>query len=333
MKWLFVCLAVLCMVAPAFAGQDPYIAIVGKDCVTGDTNPLQEGACSAGAANSFYFSPKHRLFMYDENADPFVIPTVYDAVPDSVTRFVRFPLTGITAGQEQFRANNPVNQTEVCQTANKTKGLKNVRVTAGNSGWYEWYIRLPKKPAGEINIVIECGVIKPNGVAAFGVPKVIEICAAETGEVLGGGICSHGNVQPGESPVIEAALPTITATAFAGPYAPFDFTPFQLTAFRNPGSYELFNDDFPGPEISADNTDVQLLNGSADARVLLKACMDKTIVAKLPVGGQLNAAGQEEADLEAGDLIKVRLDVPDANVVDIYCNANSVRLAGIGEAP
>lgn len=338
MKWLLVCLAVFFMVAPAFAGEDPFIAIVGKDCVTGDKNPLNvddagvQVACSAGAANSFYFSPKHRQFMYDELADPFDIPEAFDNVPDSVTRFVRFPTSGIHAGQEQFRANTALNQVEVCQTLTRTKGVKSAKVIAGNGGFFEWYIRVPKKPIA-INVVLECGVIKPNGVAAFPVPQAIELCAAETGEVLGFGICSPGNILAGESPIIEDALPQLEVIAYPGPYAFTDWKPFHLTAFKNPGSYVLFSDDFPAPDISPDNPNVQVLDGTTNSRVLLKACMDKTVLTKLPVDGQINGAGETEADLEAGDLIKVKLTIPGSNNVDIYCNAQSAFLAGIGHTP
>jgi hypothetical protein len=73
--------------------------------------------------------------------------------------------------------------------------------------------------------------------------------------------------------------------------------------------------------------------GSSNARILLKACTDKTIVTKLPVTGQVNALGQTETDLEPGDLIKIRMDVPRQNTVDVYCGAVSARLQGVGEAP
>ena len=39
---------------------------------------------------------------------------------------------------------------------------KTALTSAGNSGWYEWVIALPKKPEGEINLEIQCGVLKPN---------------------------------------------------------------------------------------------------------------------------------------------------------------------------
>ncbi len=54
---------------------------------------------------------------------------------------------------------------------------------------------------------------------------------------------------------------------------------------------------------------------------------------KWPKIGKINALGETEANLEAGDLIKVRMDVPTANTVDIYCSAYSVKIGGIGEPP
>ena len=65
---------------------------------------------------------------------------------------------------------------------------------------------------------------------------------------------------------------------------------------------------------------LQVLDGSTGSRIALKACMDKTIFVKWPIEGEINALGETEANLEAGDLIKVRMDVPTANTVDIYCS-------------
>jgi hypothetical protein len=47
---------------------------------------------------------------------------------------------------------------------------------------------------------------------------------------------------------------------------------------------------------------------------------------KLPVTGQINASGQTEGDLELGDLILIGMIIPRNNTVDIYCNAQSVKL-------
>jgi len=305
MKWLCACLAVLFMVAPAMAGEDPYIAIVGNDQTAADT---------------FYFSDKYTQFMYDQ--------TVFGVD-------VCFTKTGVPQSCEIFKAQTPVIQPEVCDLAATVKtppfpgnrGLKNAKTPAGNSGWYEWWIRVPKKPSGEINIVIQCGVIKPNAFAVYGYDAV-ELCAAETGERIGAGVCVRQEVDPGVSPVIKEALPKITAIAYPGPYN--DFSPFHLTAFKNPSAYSLTFDPVSGA--MSDNGNSQVLDGTSNARILLKACMDKTIVTKLPVTDQINSMGEAETDLEAGDLIKVRMDVPRQNSVDIYCHEQSARLMGVGEA-
>ena len=335
MKWLLVCLAVCFMVAPAMAGEDPYIAIVGTDCVPLTTNFYGQ-TCNVGLisfANPFYFSPKHQQFMYSEYQAPFNIPTAFGSFPP-VNQYTRAGGTGT----EQFRSQTLNSLPEVCHVVNDgaptllSDGfitLPNAKTPAGNSGFYEWYIRVPKKPDGEINIVIECGVVKPNAVAVYH-EQAIELCAAETGERIGAGVCVRQEVDPGVSPVIQTALPKITAVAYPGPYN-VAFSPFHLTAFKNPSAYTLAFDAVTGA--MSDNGNSQILDGSANARILLKACMDKTVVTKLPVTGQINQAGETENDLEAGDLIWVRIDVPRQNTVDIYCHAQSVRVAGIGESP
>jgi hypothetical protein len=309
MKWLIGCLVALFMVAPAMAGEDPYIAVVGNDM----------------NANRFYLSPKYVQFLYDQTV--FGVPT-----------------TG-----EQFRSQMPVIQPEICDTTGTGTGRfgtfppftflgnPNSRVSAGNTGWYEWYIRLPKKPVGEINLVLQCGIIKPNAFADLAFDAVT-LCAAETGERLYYGFCSHRFVDPGVNPIAPAALPRITAIAFPGSYN--SFTPFYLTAYKNPGTYSLAFDATSGAILS--DASAQLLDGTTAARFLLKACMDKTIVAKLPVQGQVNAGAPAppiataitnvESDLVEGDLIYVRMTVPRQNTIDIYCHSQSLRLMGIGES-
>jgi hypothetical protein len=210
-----------------------------------------------------------------------------------------------------------------------TRGKPNARVTAGNAGFYEWWIRLPKKPSSEINIVLQCGVLKPNGFAVYHF-DAIELCAAETGERIGAGVCTRQEVDPGVSPVVAAALPKITAIVYPGPFN--DFDPFHLTAFKNPGTYTILFGGDPAASM-ANNAQAQILDGSVNARILLKACMDKTLVTKLPVTGQGNALGELENDLEAGDIIYVRMDVPRQGTTDVYCHAQSAKLAGVGESP
>ncbi len=309
MKWLIGCLLALCVVSSSFAGEDPYVAVVGNDIL----------------ATTFYISPKQAQFLFDQ--------TIF----------------GIPTQGELFRSQMPAIQPEICdingtgtgpffnQPPFTFLGLPNARVTAGNAGIYEWFIRLPKKPSGEINLVFECGVLKPNAFTDNGFAAV-EKCAAETGERIGFGFCTRMPIDPGVGPVVATALPRVTAIALPGPYNAF--TPFYLTAYRNPGTYAINFDTAGAIPNDAVN---QLLDGSTGARVLLKSCMDKVVVAKLPVAGQVNAGAPTppiataiapvEADLVDGDLIYVRLTIPRQNTVDVYCNAQSLRLDGVGESP
>jgi hypothetical protein len=329
MKWLFVCLAVFFIVAPAMAGEDPYIAVVGSD------NGLF-------TLKSYFFGIEALQFLYPQ-AD-FGVPTcVAGATVPAVSQFMRIP-SPAKPGCESFFSQTPMIQKEVCNArrvvdeggfaqldgnpAPVDPGFTNAKTPAGNAGWYEWWIRLPKKPSGEINIVIKCGVLKPNAHAVYDF-NAVKLCAAETGERVGYGVCVRQEVDPGVSPVNNTALPRITAIAYPGPYN--TFTSFNLTAFKNPSTYTLAFDPVTAALSNSGNS--QLLDGSSNARILLKACMDKTVVTKLPVTGQINALNQVETDLEAGDFIQVRMDVPRQNTVDIYCNPWSARLQGVGESP
>ena len=313
MRWFIALMLALVMVTPAFAGEDPYIATV---TYLGTAAPDSDLV----GTNRWYVSPKHQQFLLDE---------VGFLGPDAMCQ----PISGTLKQCEQFKALTEINQPEVCyySTAPWTgspsdPGLRNAVVRAGNAGKFEWWVRLPKKPSGEINLVLECGVLKPNAFS-FNHYESIEVCAAETGERVGPN-CTRTEVDPGTNPLITRALPTITAIAYPGFYN-YPFTPFNLTAFRNPGSYSPFSG-------------VNMVNGAAaqlldavkypdDTKIVLKACMDKTIITKLPVTGQVNATGDVETDLEYGDMIYVRLDIPRYNSVDIYCNKESLKVAGVGE--
>jgi len=317
MKWIISILALVFMVTPAVAGEDPYVAVIGNDI----------------EANQFYLSPKYIQFLYDQSI--FGVPVCFGGIP-AANQFTRVGASGC----EMFRSQTPLIQAEVCDTFGSAggprfssppfedRGERNAKVSKQNSGFYEWYVRLPKKPTGEINLVLQCGILKPDTFNFYGYSAVSN-CAAETGERVGTGLCTRNDVKPGVNPIKVDALPKVTAIVYPGPYN--QFTPFTLTAYRNPGTYNPF-DGTTGELVN--NGAGQLLNGTDNGtRVLLKSCMDKTIVAKIPVTGQVNAAGQIENDLEAGDLIYVRIDIPRTNTVDIYCHAQSFKVMGIGEAP
>jgi hypothetical protein len=312
MKWSISLVLALCLVTPALAGEEPYISIVGND----------------EDVKNFYISPDYKQFMYGQEA--LGVPVCDGTFPGADN--------GYDEGCEQFRSQNPQNAPEVCYFAANgeppTIGLvsPNALTPKGYPGWYEWYVRLPMNPSGAINLVLRCGVLKPGSFDAHGY-EAVKLCAAETGERVGSN-CSRAEVNPGTNPLVVGALPKITAIAYPGLYnrAPNGlplFTPFYLTAFRNPGTYNPFN-SLGG---LVNNQGGQVLNGTNPTRILLKSCMDKTVVVKLPVTGQVNAANQEEADLLAGDIIKVRIDIPKSNTVDVYCHEQSLKVMGIGEVP
>ncbi len=301
---------------PGGTGESPYIAIVGNDM---DFNP-------------FYFSEKHQQFLNDQEA--WSVPVCFGAFPP-VTPNTR--VGGI--GCEQFRSNKPINQPEICDVQGVVNdfakgdfihfGEDNAVITKQNAGYFEWWIRLPKKPSGEINICIQCGILKPNTFTPFTGFFAVEECAAETGERIGTGWCTQNQVLAGTNPIINSALPKITAMVYPGPYS-LGFIPFHLTAFKNPSTYNL---SVNGAGAMTNNSSLQVLDGSTNTRVLLKSCMDKCVIAKIPVTDQLNVLGEVEHDLEQGDLIQVRMDVPVNNTVDIYCHSQSTKIAGIAEGP
>ncbi len=306
-------------------GESPYIGIVGNDI----------------GFSPFYFSEKHQQFLLDQEAID--VPVCFGSYPPVVSQT---RVNGGDPGQpgcEQFRSNKPINQPEICDVGGTVIdfakgdfqyfGNPNAVITKQNAGYFEWWIRLPKKPTGEINICIQCGILKPNTFTPFTGFKAVEQCAAETGERIGTGLCTQDQHDAGVNPIVNTALPKLTAMAYPGPYALVPFDGFHLTAYKNPSSYSLTIAPDLGEVCMANSPSLQVLNGSTGARILLKSCMDKCVVAKIPVTGQVNVLDEKEYDLEAGDLIMVRLDVPIQNTVDIYCHSQSGRLVGIAEGP
>lgn len=301
------------LISVSFGGEDPYVAVVGDD----------------NLANRFYFSSQYDQFLHDQ--ERFYVPVCWGTTP------IVTPQTRVgRAGCEQFRTNKPLNQPEICDTTGVVNGVgdfiffgePNAVVRKQNAGYFEWWVRLPKRPTGEISLAFQCGILKPNAFA-FEEFNAVLLCAAETGERIGTGFCTRDRVDPGINPIIQSSLPKITAIAYPGPYS-LGFEPFHLTAYKVPNSFSLTIDASGALTNSAT---LQLLDGSANSRVLLKSCVEKSVLVKIPVTDQVNALGEIEADLEAGDLIQVRMDIPVNNTVDIYCNSQSLRLVGIGEDP
>ncbi len=315
MKWFFSFSLALLIVTQAFAGEDLYLGIAGRD----------------DYANPFYFSPEHLSFLADEES--FGIPVRGAADPAwECTSPAALPLPEPMAC-ETFRSQYPIIQPEICDLSGQgskppfiTSGNPNAKVEAGYAGWFEWFVRLPKKPAGQITLLFQCGVVKPNAFALYHFGAV-PLCSAETGEWIGPN-CSREFIDAGIQPVKIAGLPQITAMAFPGPYT--DFTPFNLTAFKTPSNHTR---TFDGAMGMMNSTAAQVLDGSTSSRILLKSCMDKSLLVKLPVTGQVNAIGQTEWDLVQGDLIFVKMQIPRRNTVDIYCHSESLKVMGVADPP
>jgi hypothetical protein len=312
---LFALIVVMILAAPALAGEEPYKAIAGDD--------------NDDIVKNFYISAKLAQFLhpdtdyFNNECSKAIIcppgPIGLDCEPDGVC--YRCP----SKCRERFTADNVINQPEVCcvDSVNCPQDVKTALITKGNAGWYEWVIALPKKPEGELNIEIECGVLKPNSLALLGY-EAIELCAAETGEKI-----DPGCTRKARSYLSPVALPQIEVTAHPG--CQNEFIPFHLTAYRNPSNYAIPWRVSGGPLTLKNTNYLQVLDGSIGSRIALKACMEKTILVKWPVEGDINALGEMEWNLEAGDLIKVKMFVPTANTVDIYCSKYSVKIGGLGE--
>jgi hypothetical protein len=309
-------LAAIIMPVPVFADEEPYVAVINEDT----------------DIPHYYISEIQQQFLhaytdyYSEctdflpQGDPRISP---DCVAVSNGNAYICP----SACRELFTSASAIDQIEVCCDRSEMlcPAIKTSLTAAGNSGWYEWIIALPKKPEGELNIVIECGVLKKDSWHVFHY-DAINHCAAETGEQVG-----PNCTRIAESLLSPGALPTIEAIAYPG--CMNDFEPFHLTAYMNPGSYTQPRPLFYLNPVFRNLKNInpfQVLDGSVSSRIALKACMDKTIMVKWPVEGQLNELRETEANLEAGDLIKVRMEIPIRNTVDIYCHKYSVKIGGIG---
>ncbi len=245
----------------------------------------------------YYISPKLKFFTHD-NTD------------------------WLVEGFDSSRSTTP--RFEQCRTQETNFSTnENWRLSANDEGEYHWNIVLPKKPVGNLNITIQCGILKPNAEAFEDFP--VNTCAGETGERIDP-ICDRRLDRPNRSNIKISGLPRLKVVASV-PGLP-SFVPFQLTAYRNPGSY-VFTEDAAG--LLRNTRSMQILNGGPQTRFALKACMTKSIYIKKPVTGQRNWADEEEFDLEAGDLISVWVRFPRGHTMDVYCHAQSVSVQGIGD--
>jgi len=283
--------AAMSIAGAALAGQEPYLATVGADSGDLESPPAFTNPADPKRDLDFYVSPKIRQF------------TQHRCTGDGIAVGESFQAFTLINGGGSLR---PITQPEVCDLSGNRiggfvfRGDWQARVTGQNQGSYRWRVALPKKPNGPINVVLECGIIKPQQFSPFGF-KVTEDCAGYTGEDVVG--CS--SIQDPLGSVTPARLPRLVVQGIPA-FAPN--TRINLSAYQNPGSY--FH--------------TVPLNGGENSRIMLKACQDKTVVVALPL----------DYDFEAGDLIEVTLNIPGGaagNKLDIYCGRDSLKIQGIGE--
>src|SRR4030042_3154742 len=310
---LLTILVAMILVVPAFAGQEPY-----KAAVCEDQTP----------ALAWHLGPKvfqftHKDTCYYDNSLFFVCDPAQVSYPECRPFGTCYLCTSLC--KEYFDSKTGANEPELCLVnqvipipdipiTQSLTSLTTSLTTKGNAGWYEWVIALPKKPEGEINLEIQCAVLKPDETDLLN-------CAAETGEIVDTS-CTR---IPGTY-LKQTALPKITAIAYPG--GQHEFVPFNLTAYKNPSDYKITRS---ANGWLKNSNSLQLLAGGVGARIALKACLEKTVLITWPVEGEINVLGQTEANLEAGDLIKVRMDISKDNTVDVYCGPDSLTIGGIGE--
>ena len=332
---LLAILLAMVFVVPAFAGEEPYKAAVWEDC----------------QIPAFHISPKVAQFTHGDTnyynecteiypiGDPRVDISVCEPIPPLYLSYYcpancreKFTYQASAVDQPEvccaYHNNNPSGAEidtipQILECPDNRPWGRTALISAGNSGWYEWVIGLPKKPESELNLEIQCGVLKPNAAAMFETPyEAVNLCAAVTGEQIGTGLCTRVT----GSPLITSALPRLEVIAHPGCNS--SYAPFHLTAYRNPSQYALSKN---AQGKLRNSNSLQVLDGTIGTRFALKSCLEKTILVKWPKEGQVNALNEVEHALQAGDLIKVRVKVTQSNTVDLYCGKYSVTIGGIGE--
>lgn len=169
-----------------------------------------------------------------------------------------------------------------------------------NQGTYMWTIVLQKKPQTDLDIrIVDC-VLKHNGYELFG-DEYME-GAEQTGRYQ----------MPNGQPVfVDSANPSITAVAFAGPFATVDF---------------------PAEGLILDARKLPTLERVALESKLYtsKGPWAESIVIAMPETGNTNLSGQREVNLKQGDYIKVTITVPENNSVDLFYGPDNVMIEYIG---
>jgi len=181
-------------------------------------------------------------------------------------------------------------------------GLCSYKTTAANSGQYIWQIELQKKPATDLDLIIHDCVVKPNSQTPFGSNPFEG--AAQTGRTFTVG---------GASFFTDGFNPAVTVLALPGKYktSGFPAAGFILDARRVPGLGNV----------------VPLQT----ALFTSKGIWSEDIVIKMPENGGTNALGTPTVRLKQGDKLKITVDVPFTNPVDISYAPQSVLVEFVAE--
>jgi len=161
-----------------------------------------------------------------------------------------------------------------------------------NTGCYEWRIVLQMKPQTDLDLnIVDC--------VLDGYGNSIWTNAGQTGRYV------RAN---GAKVFVKSANPRITVEAFAGPRASFKGS-FYMDARKMP-SLNV------GPLVEALYTS--------------KALWEEGIVMVLPQTGKTNRSDQDVYDLHQGDMLKVNIDVPGNNTVDLRYGEDNVVVKYVG---
>ena len=177
--------------------------------------------------------------------------------------------------------------------------FKSVLTTVQRDGSYEWTIVLQMQPESDINLNINDCVMKWEGAKKGGVFGYAE----QTG---------RWRADWGKLYFSPCANPELTVTAYPGPYAVASFKEMKeqtLEARKMPGLHKTTLEEKPYTS---------------------KAHWDESIVIALPETGCYKDNGDDSFQLVQGDIIRVRIDVPQYNTADIYYGQDSVLLKYIG---
>lgn len=164
--------------------------------------------------------------------------------------------------------------------------------TPSQNSYYEWNIVLQMKPASDINLEIRDCVLRDNGYDIWA-------DAWQTGRFI---------TYYGQNIFVDVANPTVTVTALPGPFATTEFD-------------EFFLEGRLGGELGG--TQRVILN---EVLYSSKSLWSENLLIALPETGDQNSEEQPMYSLNAGDIIKVRIDIPSNNLADIRYGKDNVIL-------